>query len=672
MALTKVTYAMTNGAPANILDFGAIAGTDCASALVAAAAATTGTVLIPNGAFVATATTSNSATILGLLSRIQIDGTLAITVASGVHTFTSPVVVSSNVINGLSIVGETPVSLSITGQVSASGTAGAYSVVLQVSTVSGVTVGDFLHTYTVAGTGVPEVHRGVWEITNVDTVNTRITVKNTARSAAFPTNTITSSVSLVLKSVLLFNSCDGIVVKDSCIDFLNNVAIVGNSDTYWSSSNVTGTELGTHGLLIGAQTVALNGKVDDVNKYGISQAHVSCGPNVGVNGFDQQGIVVELGGTFWGDFVSSCNNKRRGFYASTAAGMRAKHISANGNYLDGVISDIGGNMYSSSVSCAVANGQRGVSATSSGSIVFDTGIMAYNGTHGGAASNVGYLQAVNAKYLFNGGNGAYSEYASQVYAAGSTISNNTLNGVYAIANSLIRSDNTTISNNSAFGVRCDDQSYVIYTGSTLSANTSGDFSLRNNSLVLGATTYGGELITESANFRNLSTSKGGQIIATSSGDSFVFSFDTVTPGVYVAAYRMRSNTDGFTPEADGTQKLGRAANRWSEVFAVNGSINTSDANQKEDIADLDASEKRVATRLKGLIKKFKFKDAVANKGDAARIHVGVIAQDVKAAFEAEGLDATKYGVFCSDILEDGSERLGVRYEELFAFIISAL
>jgi hypothetical protein len=40
----------------------------------------------------------------------------------------------------------------------------------------------------------------------------------------------------------------------------------------------------------------------------------------------------------------------------------------------------------------------------------------------------------------------------------------------------------------------------------------------------------------------------------------------------------------------------------------------------------------VAVSLKGLIKKFRFKESVQAKGDAARIHDGVIAQEVAAAF----------------------------------------
>jgi len=107
------------------------------------------------------------------------------------------------------------------------------------------------------------------------------------------------------------------------------------------------------------------------------------------------------------------------------------------------------------------------------------------------------------------------------------------------------------------------------------------------------------------------------------------------------------------------------------VYATTGTINTSDANQKTEIADLTAAELAVAKRIKGLFKTFKFKEAVAAKGENARKHVGVMAQDVQAAFAAEGLDANQYGLFCSDTV-DGVTTLGVRYEELLAFVIAAM
>ena len=48
------------------------------------------------------------------------------------------------------------------------------------------------------------------------------------------------------------------------------------------------------------------------------------------------------------------------------------------------------------------------------------------------------------------------------------------------------------------------------------------------------------------------------------------------------------------------------------------------------------------------IRKFRWKDNVTEKGDKARTHVGIIAQDLQDAFKAESLDASKYAMFCSD------------------------
>jgi hypothetical protein len=154
--------------------------------------------------------------------------------------------------------------------------------------------------------------------------------------------------------------------------------------------------------------------------------------------------------------------------------------------------------------------------------------------------------------------------------------------------------------------------------------------------------------------------------------------------------RLRIVNDGVVrPGADNTQSLGSAAYRWSTVYAGTGTINTSDEREKQQIADLDDAERRVAVAIKGLVKKYKYNDAVALKGDDARIHVGVIAQEVIAAFAAEGLDATRYALLCHDTWEaepeevdkngnvinpgiEAGERYGIRYDELLAFMIAAL
>jgi hypothetical protein len=160
-----------------------------------------------------------------------------------------------------------------------------------------------------------------------------------------------------------------------------------------------------------------------------------------------------------------------------------------------------------------------------------------------------------------------------------------------------------------------------------------------------------------------------------------------------AGYYFYDTTFGFFSLPDNTNPLGNPSYRWTTVYATTALINTSDVNTKQQIRSLNDAEKAVAQSIKGLIKAYKFNDSVAEKGDGARIHVGVIAQDVQAAFTAQGLDSNKYSMFCSDTWyevdgkarseEDGFytkdtpnavevTRLGIRYDELLAFVISTL
>ena len=128
---------------------------------------------------------------------------------------------------------------------------------------------------------------------------------------------------------------------------------------------------------------------------------------------------------------------------------------------------------------------------------------------------------------------------------------------------------------------------------------------------------------------------------------------------------------------DNTMSMGTSGARWTQLFAATSTIGTSDRNEKQNEAAISAAEKRVAIAAKGLLKKFKFKDAVTEKGSDARIHFGIIAQDLQDAFSAEGLDASDYAMWCSDTWTDedtgqSKTRLGIRYEELLAFIIAGM
>jgi hypothetical protein len=172
--------------------------------------------------------------------------------------------------------------------------------------------------------------------------------------------------------------------------------------------------------------------------------------------------------------------------------------------------------------------------------------------------------------------------------------------------------------------------------------------------------------------------------------------------------------DGYLPMrglniVDNDLDIGSGSFRYDDIFATNGTIQTSDRNEKQDIEALSDAEQRVAVAAKSLLRKYRYKSAVEEKGDDARIHFGIIAQDLQDAFTTEGLDAARYAMFCSDTwweaqievaateatetspaiaahtrtdrfdtAEEAPEgavqrtRLGVRYSELLAFIISAI
>jgi hypothetical protein len=94
--------------------------------------------------------------------------------------------------------------------------------------------------------------------------------------------------------------------------------------------------------------------------------------------------------------------------------------------------------------------------------------------------------------------------------------------------------------------------------------------------------------------------------------------------------------------------LGNASARWDDIFADNGTINTSDEREKQDIASLSSAEITAATAISKLFKTYKWKKKVVEKGDAARTHSGVVAQEVEQAMTDAGLDASKYAFWCSD------------------------
>jgi hypothetical protein len=173
------------------------------------------------------------------------------------------------------------------------------------------------------------------------------------------------------------------------------------------------------------------------------------------------------------------------------------------------------------------------------------------------------------------------------------------------------------------------------------------------------TVIGGSSLSGAVRFSNVgSGSRGGEFVALQSDavsavQNIIQMSGTVGGGT---GYRLSvaDATGSFAvmdrnligPNTDNVASAGGAGQRYTEVWAVNGTIQVSDERQKEQIEPIDERVIRAWGNVQFC--QYKFKDAVAKKGNAARTHIGVIAQQVKAAFEAEGLDPFAYGLLCYD------------------------
>lgn len=147
-----------------------------------------------------------------------------------------------------------------------------------------------------------------------------------------------------------------------------------------------------------------------------------------------------------------------------------------------------------------------------------------------------------------------------------------------------------------------------------------------------------------------------------------------------AGWRLVSNQN-LMPVADNLRNLGGPSNRCSTIYAGTGTINTSDAREKSLIGDIPDLWLDAWGDVRW--RRFKMNDAMEIKGDDARWHIGLVAQQVKEAFEAREIDAFAIGLLCYDewpeqelvkapdgeVLQasrPAGDRYGLRYEECLA------
>jgi hypothetical protein len=121
-----------------------------------------------------------------------------------------------------------------------------------------------------------------------------------------------------------------------------------------------------------------------------------------------------------------------------------------------------------------------------------------------------------------------------------------------------------------------------------------------------------------------------------------------------SATSIRVHSDSLQPVA-GAMNLGKdgtlSTGRWNRIYLQNNPDVASDGRLKIKL-EWSEAELRVSAVCAGLITPYRMREAALAPGEAALRRIGVIAQEVVAAFAAEGLDALDYELVNHAVWDD--------------------
>ena len=115
---------------------------------------------------------------------------------------------------------------------------------------------------------------------------------------------------------------------------------------------------------------------------------------------------------------------------------------------------------------------------------------------------------------------------------------------------------------------------------------------------------------------------------------------------------------------DNVIDIGHSNARFDDINATNATIQTSDEREKQQIASLTDAEITAAKAISKLFKTYKWNSSVESKGNNARIHTGVIAQQVETVMSDAGLDISKYAFYTSTTWWETTEEIAATSERV--------
>lgn len=499
------------------------------------------------------------------------------------------------------------------------GSAKAHTVEYTLSDVTDLSEGNAIAISSATGTGLVEVIQGAFEVTGL--AGSVATVTHPL-NATWPTLSLTSATVYILQTVIEWDAgVSGIVSEDTFLN-LENVHLKGPID----ASSHSPADSRDDGIQIGSART--DASTQENNRGGAFLRRVA------ISGFDGNGLQVKSGNvtcetnTFW----------------TIGNGWRGQQVIGCGSLI-------------SKGSTSGGNGASNFDAENNGNAIFDDAV-AWAGHDDNFYASRASLAASDAK-----------SYLSP------TVGARMLDGAFALLNGL-ESDGNDIS----VSATCA----VIRMGGSASISNSGTYDLQvletgmincKDASSIGSThnidhQSGARAIDDSGdlilptNVEIFEASGGnkGRIAAASTGQ---WLFQSDTGSGYSSLLRLNATSGTLDPQGDNTQKLGQASNRWSEVFAGTGTINTSDERAKADIASIPDAVLDAWADVEWCQFRYNGRN---------RLHIGLIAQHIRDVFERHGIDPFAYGVLCYDewddeyddegkIVTQAGNLYGVRYDE---------
>lgn len=317
--------------------------------------------------------------------RIKPGVTVTLLMASGATAESAPLVWIHPDSASILVRGQPPVTTTASAQVNVSGSEGAYSVSLTVSSSNGMAVGDYVIIDHAVGGSYPEVHEGCHVISSIDSAS-QITVINGARTPAWQGNGLTAANIACLKSRLTFTTE---MFRPAMGNFLRlqDLALVGD-----------GNDIGIYSNLPGASAVLERIGISDVS-HGVYSSFGSVkGSTIAVSKFTTFGImlvgaadgqctnIIATGGSL---------NSGAGLYAGAGGRMFCSEATVAANEGYGIWVEDNSTVEVASHTHAVWNENSGLTALRNSSITAGDARVLKNGN----TSGIGGIEARFNSYI---------------------------------------------------------------------------------------------------------------------------------------------------------------------------------------------------------------------------------------------------------------------------------